>query len=78
MRSHHPVDRRATGIAPEAVPEIGFWGDDAGRRVVPLVPRATAGEILPLRDELVSMRRLFDGVGIKVFDGVPGTGSRVL
>jgi hypothetical protein len=26
----------------------------------------------------MSMRRLFDGVRIKLFDGVPGTGSRVL
>jgi hypothetical protein len=26
----------------------------------------------------VSMSKLFDGVGIKLFDGVPGTGSRVL
>jgi len=26
----------------------------------------------------VSMSGLFDGVGIKLFDGVPGTGSRVL
>ena len=27
---------------------------------------------------IVSMSRLFDGVGIKLLDGVPGTGSRVL
>jgi hypothetical protein len=26
----------------------------------------------------LSMSRLFDGVGIKLFDGVPGPGSRVL
>jgi hypothetical protein len=27
---------------------------------------------------VLSMSKLFDGVGIKLFDGVPGTGSRVL
>jgi hypothetical protein len=30
------------------------------------------------RNDAVSMSKLFDGVGIKLFDGVPGTGSRVL
>jgi hypothetical protein len=27
---------------------------------------------------VLSMSRLFEGVGIKLYDGVPGTGSRVL
>jgi hypothetical protein len=38
-----------------------------------------AGDRLPYRRTVnVSMSRLFEGVGIKLYDGVPGTGSRVL
>jgi hypothetical protein len=54
-------------------------------------PRALAGVAMPVAQQQclellarlepcthLSMSRLFEGVGIKLYDGVPGTGSRVL
>jgi hypothetical protein len=40
-----------------------------------LIDAATRGDMGAVQ---VSMSRLFEGVGIKLYDGVPGTGSRVL
>jgi hypothetical protein len=37
-----------------------------------------AGDNMRWLSRIVSMSRLFEGVGIKLYDGVPGTGSRVL
>ena len=51
VRAHHPVDHRAAGIAPEAVPEIGLRRHDAARGLIPLVPGTAAGQVLALRDE---------------------------
>jgi hypothetical protein len=61
----------------EALPGYRRWGDDLlapdTRR---LGPADTGPDAQDSAD--MSMSRLFDGVGIKLFDGVPGTGSRVL
>src|ERR1700721_1257230 len=53
--AHHPVDHAAAGIATKAMPEIGFRGDDAARRVVPLMPRTAAGQVLALGDEVYAL-----------------------
>src|SRR5271155_3615982 len=54
--AHHPVDHTAAGIAAKTVPQIRFRGDDAARGIVPLMPRAAAGQGLALYDELYPLR----------------------
>ncbi|MHB8474649.1 MAG: amino acid permease [Gammaproteobacteria bacterium] len=56
-----------------AVGAVAICFAEGGSRV------PTSGGVYGLVEAaFVSMSRLFDGVGIKLFDGVPGTGSRVL
>jgi integrase len=52
------------------------WGSHDQHR--PMAAACKAAGIEPAIGMHMSMSRLFDGVGIKLFDGVPGTGSRVL
>jgi hypothetical protein len=67
----------------EVIPEDCGSSDAMSREIVQLLNEQIG--ILSLsrvRDSLLmwslSMSRLFDGVGINLFDGVPGTGSGVL
>src|SRR5690348_13642960 len=56
VRAHHPVDHRAAGSAPEAVPEISLRRHDAARGLIPLVPGTAAGQVLALGGEPVPLR----------------------
>src|SRR5579859_284492 len=55
VRAHHPVDYRATGITPKAVPKVGFGAHDTARSLIPFVPRTAASEVLALRDQPMAL-----------------------